>query len=52
MGLLTLALEQGHTVELITDGPDAEPVAEALGQFLQRDEEPEPPKAVRGGARG
>lgn len=52
MGLLMLALERGHTVELSTDGPDAEQAAEALSQFLQRDEEPEPPKTVRGGARG
>ncbi len=47
MGLLMLALEQGHTVELSTDGPDAEAAAGALSQFLQRDEEPADPKAGR-----
>jgi len=47
MGLLMLALEQGHTVELSTDGPDAEPAAEALSQFLQQGEEPADPKAGR-----
>lgn len=52
MGLLMLALEQGHTVELTTDGPDAEPAAEALTRFLQRDEEPADPTAGRGVPRG
>lgn len=47
MGLLMLALERGNTVELSTDGPDAEPAAAALSRFLQRDEEPADPKAGR-----
>lgn len=39
MGLLMLALERGSTVELITDGVDAETAGAALTQFLKQDEE-------------
>lgn len=36
MGLLMLALEQGSTVEVETDGPDAEAASTALTAFLTR----------------
>lgn len=48
MGLLMLALERGSTVELMTDGPDAQAAAQALAEFLQKDEEPGVPKLWRG----
>lgn len=52
MGLLMLALERGHLVELVTNGPDAREAMAALAQFLTTDqEEPTPVKPIRG-ARG
>lgn len=48
MGLLMLALERGSTIELVTDGPDAQEAMDALTWFLTHDEEPTGPRAVRG----
>ncbi len=49
MGVLTLALEPGSVVEVIADGPDAQPALEALVQFLlKKDEEPAGPAAPGG----
>lgn len=39
MGLLMLALERGSTIELLTDGPDAQEAVEALAAFLTNTED-------------
>jgi len=50
MGLLMLALERGSTVELVVDGPDADPAMEALAHFLtQQEESVSPRSSARGG---
>lgn len=40
MGLLTLAANQGSTIEIEVAGPDAEAAMKALEAFLLSDEEP------------
>lgn len=39
MGLLMLALERGATIEICTDGPDAEEALSMLSEFLSKDEQ-------------
>ena len=44
MGLMTLAANQGSTLDIETSGPDADKAMEALEKFLTNDTDDEKPK--------
>ncbi len=44
MGLMTLAANQGSTLEIEVSGPDADKAMEELEKFLSNDSEDEKPK--------
>ena len=44
MGLMTLAANQGSTLDIETSGPDADKAMEELERFLTNDSEEEKPK--------
>tara|TARA_B100000315_G_scaffold197235_1_gene188583 strand:+ start:355 stop:657 length:303 start_codon:yes stop_codon:yes gene_type:complete len=48
MHLLSLAVEAGSTVELVTYGSDAKEALKALSELLKKDDEQEEPKRAKG----